>query len=84
MAADGGRAAAGGAGLANTMIWLKEKTEEMVWEWLVLQREREKPQGDNMQMFGKLEQDSAAEALAAVKHLDLEESLATTDADQVA
>ena len=45
----------GNVGLADAMLRLKEKAEEMVLERVTLQREQEELQGNNEWLFCKLE-----------------------------
>ena len=71
------------AGLANVMLRLKEKAEEMVWEWFALRQEQEELQGNNDWLFCKFEWGNAAEAPAAAKRRNLEARLATVDVGRV-
>ena len=54
----------GNVGLADAMLRLKEKAEEMVWELVALQREQEKLQANTDWLFCKLEWGNAVEAPA--------------------
>ena len=69
----------GNVGLADAMLRLKEKAEEMVREQVVLRREQEELQGNNKWLFFELESGHAVEAPAAAKRHDLEARSATTD-----
>ena len=59
-------------GLADMMLWLKEKTKDMAQEQFAPHREGEELQGNNERMFGKFEQGKAVEAPLAAKRRDLE------------
>ena len=69
----------GNVGLADAMLRLKEKAEEMVRERVALRREQEELQGNNKWLFFELESGHAVEAPAAAKCRDLEAPLATAD-----
>ena len=69
----------GNVGLADAMLRLKEKAEEMVRERVALRREQEELQGNDKWLFFKLESGHAVEAPAAAKRHDLEARLATVD-----
>ena len=69
----------GNVGLADAMLRLKEKAEEMVRERVALQREQEELQGNTKWLFFELESGHAVEAPAAAKRHDLEARSATTD-----
>ena len=45
----------GNVGLADAMLRLKEKAEEMVWERVALRREQEELRGNSKWLFCELE-----------------------------